>query len=317
MMDDHIGAKPFMLVGDRPEEEVSIENGGLEKVNASDKQSSYGVSQSTENTQNNQFFNISMQDIGTSFEGEGFAICVDGGLESVCAIYSTSLVSDNDSGGFGVNSLTFYRDAISNTEAGIGDDIRTFDGSYKSIQPLIFQNIDTIFLGDKGQSFAKASSSRLSHEIRGAIGLDSVDAGIQPYNLSISGDGILERNSFSGFLNGSGASDDGSGGNQSPVQDESFNFFSRPVIVSIEDVVASEDDGMATFTVSIPFPYGVPITIDYTAPDGTMGTLVFAPGETTQTFVTTWEVDDLDELDEVLTATISNPVNAIILDGLN
>ena len=85
--------------------------------------------------------------------------------------------------------------------------------------------------------------------------------------------------------------------------------------ISIDDISANEADETDTFTVSLSAASGQEITVDYTAPDGTSGTLVFAAGETSKTFASTWTDDALDEADEVVSATLSNPSNATILDG--
>ncbi len=85
--------------------------------------------------------------------------------------------------------------------------------------------------------------------------------------------------------------------------------------LSISDVISNEADESAIFTVTLSEPWGQTVTVDFSAPDGSSGTLTFAPGETQKAFPTAWNDDALDETDEVVSATLSNPTNATVADG--
>lgn len=86
-------------------------------------------------------------------------------------------------------------------------------------------------------------------------------------------------------------------------------------LISIDNISANEADETDTFTVSLSVASGKVITVDYDAPDGTTGTLTFNAGETEQTFITAWTDDAVDEVDEIVVATLSNSSNAAIADG--
>jgi uncharacterized repeat protein (TIGR01451 family) len=78
-----------------------------------------------------------------------------------------------------------------------------------------------------------------------------------------------------------------------------------------------EEDGTATLTVTLSNPSDFPITVDYETGDGTAtagddyvaasGTLTFTPGVTTTTFSVTVINDTLDENDETVLLTLTNP----------
>lgn len=85
--------------------------------------------------------------------------------------------------------------------------------------------------------------------------------------------------------------------------------------ISINDITANEADETDTFTVTLSEATTVTVTVDYTAPNGSNGTLTFNPGDTEKTFITSWTDDNIVEADETLNATLSNPSNATIADG--
>ncbi|NIM58861.1 MAG: hypothetical protein GTO16_07965, partial [Candidatus Aminicenantes bacterium] len=95
--------------------------------------------------------------------------------------------------------------------------------------------------------------------------------------------------------------------------------------LSINDVIVNENDGAATFTMSLSNPSSFPVTVNYSTADGTAiagedytansGTLTFNPGETANT-VSIPIIDDLIyEGDEAFYLNLSNPANATIIDG--
>ena len=98
--------------------------------------------------------------------------------------------------------------------------------------------------------------------------------------------------------------------------------------LSVNDVTVTEGNAgsvSATFTVSLTPASGQTVSVGYSTLDGTAtspadytvagGSLVFLPGQTTQTFTVQVNGDLLDEIDENFTVHLSNPVNAIIGDG--
>ncbi|MEL4895929.1 Calx-beta domain-containing protein [Crocosphaera sp. Alani8] len=99
-----------------------------------------------------------------------------------------------------------------------------------------------------------------------------------------------------------------------------------PVPISINDIVVSEQDGTATFTVSLSEAINQEFTIDYATSDGTAtagsdytatsGTLTFAANSTSQTV--TIDILDDSELDpnESFTISLSNPsANEVVALG--
>lgn len=98
-----------------------------------------------------------------------------------------------------------------------------------------------------------------------------------------------------------------------------------PPSISIADLSSPEGDGgpvPAAFKVTLSGPSGKPISIDVAAADGTAvagrdylpggATLSFAPGETEKEFAVSILGDVVDETDETITVTLSNPVNVTI-----
>jgi len=98
--------------------------------------------------------------------------------------------------------------------------------------------------------------------------------------------------------------------------------------LSINDVTVTEGTGGttdATFTVSLSGASGRTVTVKYATANGTAvapgdygaasGTLVFTPGETTQTIVIGVVADSMDEVDETFLVKLSSPTNATISDG--
>ncbi len=84
----------------------------------------------------------------------------------------------------------------------------------------------------------------------------------------------------------------------------------------------SESGGTATITATLSAESGLPITVTYATADGSAtagsdytaisGTLTFAPLETSQTFAVTVLQDALDEEDETVNLTLSDPVNVTL-----
>jgi len=83
-----------------------------------------------------------------------------------------------------------------------------------------------------------------------------------------------------------------------------------------------EGDGTATITVTLNAPSTQQVTVDYATSDGmaqapgdytaASGTLIFAPGDVSETFDVPIEDDALDEDDETVVLDLSNAVNATI-----
>lgn len=94
-----------------------------------------------------------------------------------------------------------------------------------------------------------------------------------------------------------------------------INDDDNPPTISINDISIPEDEETGTFTVTLSQASGKTVTVDYQAPDGSTGTLTFAAGETSKTINTSWNDDNTDENDQVVSATLSNPTNASIADG--
>ncbi|MBU3016003.1 hypothetical protein KO488_14695, partial [Poseidonibacter lekithochrous] len=96
-----------------------------------------------------------------------------------------------------------------------------------------------------------------------------------------------------------------------------------PQIV-ISDAVAQEEDGVLTFTVSLSNPSDGEVTVDFTTADGTalagsdyeaaIGTITFAPGETSKTLSIPIIDDSIYEDSESMLVNLTNPVNAEIAD---
>ncbi len=85
---------------------------------------------------------------------------------------------------------------------------------------------------------------------------------------------------------------------------------------------AGESAGPATLTVQLSKPSGLPVTVKYATSNDTAlagsdytaasGTLTFAPGETSKTFPVPISNDTLDEGNETVNLTLSDPVNATL-----
>jgi hypothetical protein len=95
---------------------------------------------------------------------------------------------------------------------------------------------------------------------------------------------------------------------------------------SVANVSASESAGNMVFTVTLSSaPVFSPVTVDYATANGTAlagsdytattGTVTFTGAQTTQTVSVPLTNDALDEADETLTLTLSNPSNTLIASG--
>ena len=102
-------------------------------------------------------------------------------------------------------------------------------------------------------------------------------------------------------------------------------------VLSVSDTSASvsESDGAVEFTVTLEAEVASrrAVTVEYATADGTAdagedytetsGTLTFSPGQTSRTISVPVTDDSLAEYHETFTLTLSNPVNATLLDGVD
>src|SRR5262245_44010751 len=108
----------------------------------------------------------------------------------------------------------------------------------------------------------------------------------------------------------------------------SLSLLAAPPHLTVGNVTLAEGNSgttNATFTVSLSNVIGQPVTVDYSAANGTAtagsdyqavaGTLTFNPGETTKTVTVPVYGDTLDEPDETFFLNLSNASNATIQDG--
>jgi hypothetical protein len=95
--------------------------------------------------------------------------------------------------------------------------------------------------------------------------------------------------------------------------------------ISIGDVTFTETTGNATLTVTLSKVSGQDVTVDYATSNGTAtagtdytagtGTVTIPAGSTTATFNVGVTGDSLDEANETINVTISNPTGATISDN--
>jgi hypothetical protein len=95
--------------------------------------------------------------------------------------------------------------------------------------------------------------------------------------------------------------------------------------ISIDDVRVVEDDGIATFFVSLSGESSEQVSVQYSTEDGTanshdyvprsMESLVFEPGEVEQPVVIEIRDDHRDEHDETFLVRLSDATNAVIVDA--
>ena len=99
-----------------------------------------------------------------------------------------------------------------------------------------------------------------------------------------------------------------------------------PPAISVSDASVQEADGaMLTFTATLSHASSSTITVGYATSDGTAtagsdytaanGTLTFNAGDTSKTVQVTVQTDSVDEGQETLTLTLSNPVRATLADA--
>ena len=116
-----------------------------------------------------------------------------------------------------------------------------------------------------------------------------------------------------------------------------IDYDPSPVVSASGSVSVSESAGTADFTVTLSSVADISpmtrrtVTVDYATADGTAtagdggggdyadtsGTLTFPPGHTSKTIRVPVNNDALAEHDETFTLTLSNPVNATLLDGVD
>lgn len=106
-----------------------------------------------------------------------------------------------------------------------------------------------------------------------------------------------------------------------------FDFEAQPPTLSINDVSVAENGGTAAFTISLSQPSLLPTTVLVSTSDGTAtvadndyvsqtNSVVTIPaGSTTASFAVTINDDAVYESNETFTVTLSNALNAAILDG--
>ncbi len=95
--------------------------------------------------------------------------------------------------------------------------------------------------------------------------------------------------------------------------------------LSIDDVSITEANTTATFTVTLSAASGRTVTVDYGTTDDSaaaggdytaaVGSLTFAPGETTKSIAVPISGDTTDEDDERFTVDLSNAINAVMSDS--
>ncbi|WP_228281182.1 Calx-beta domain-containing protein, partial [Malaciobacter pacificus] len=108
-----------------------------------------------------------------------------------------------------------------------------------------------------------------------------------------------------------------------PVDPGDTDPVTIPGIV-VSDSAVNEEDGVLTFTISLSNPSSQIVSVDYTTADGTavegsdylgtVGTITFAPGETSKTISVPVVNDDVYEDSESMYVNLSNAVNAEISD---
>jgi Ca2+-binding RTX toxin-like protein len=95
-------------------------------------------------------------------------------------------------------------------------------------------------------------------------------------------------------------------------------------LISVNDIIVSEAEVTATFTLSLSHPATEIVSVDYETFNqiasaslssdyvGQAGTISFNPGETTKTVVVSLTLDDTSESDETFGIELSNPTNALL-----
>ena len=189
------------------------------------------------------------------------------------------------------------------------------EGDLDALIGDFFGNVE--FFENTGSSTAP---SFVDSAIFAPFGLDA-DFGAQPTFVDIDSDGDLDA-----FV---GEYDNGPGVMQGLV-----TYFENVATVSIEAVTASRPEGETgtttfTFTVSRSGNVGATGTVDFAVTgsgadpvDGTdfvggtlpSGTVLFAPGETSQTLAIEVSGDATPEVNEQFTVTLSNPSTSTVLD---
>ena len=106
--------------------------------------------------------------------------------------------------------------------------------------------------------------------------------------------------------------------------DEAAPSPTLPILTIQQASVTEGDSGdkSAPLTVTLSSAHDITVTVNYSTTDGTAssntdytaanGILTFAPGQTTQTIVISIHGDSLDEGDETVLLSLSNPVSATL-----
>jgi uncharacterized repeat protein (TIGR01451 family) len=190
----------------------------------------------------------------------------------------------------------------------------------------------TMVVTNSGQAAAQAVAP--SPLVLGGTGSATLSSGPIPARSTISGGGMA---SFAWTYLATAAGLVNWSGNASGTDANSCAAVSAPGTtsnyVTISAVLGTihfsagaysvgESGGSALITVVLDSPVGVPVTVDYATSDSTAqagsdytavaNVLTFAPGVTSQTFSVLILPDTLDENDETVLLTLSNPTNATI-----
>ena len=144
---------------------------------------------------------------------------------------------------------------------------------------------------------------------------DELDESAETFTLTLSSPEGASLNDDSGTGT---IEDEGSG--TGTIEEENGDL----AALSIADAEAVEEGSTARFVVTLSPESSEEVTVEYRTSDDTaeagsdyvavMGTLTFTAGTTTQTIEVETSVDDLDELEETFTVTISSPDGASVDD---
>ena len=194
----------------------------------------------------------------------------------------------------------------------------------------------SMVVANSGQAAAQAVTP--SPLVLGGTGSATLSSGPIPASSAIPGSGTATFTwtylaTAGGTVNWSGSAS-GTDANSCAVVSAPGATSNNVTIASVLGTVhfssgaysVGESGGSALITVVLDSPLGVAVTVDYATSDGTAqsgsdytavaGVLTFAPGVTSRTFSVPILPDTLDESDETVLLTLSNPTNATIT-GVN